>query len=464
MIELRLATFGLGATSLLRCHRGCGQLAGDDLRRAADTFAWIRRRVPFEREYSALDVAKCRYCRDSIVLFQRANQIIMKVLAFNRHYLPGFKAGGPIRSLANMAEALGDEIRFFIGTTDRDLGDAEPYPEIDTNAWIKVGKAEVRYFAPRNISIRAIRALIEEVRPDCIYLNSFFDPIFSLRVLIARRVGLIPRMPLLLAPRGEFSLGALTLKSLRKLAYVKGALISGLTRDVMWHASTAIEADDISRAMSIGSSSIAVGSDLATAPPANAASAWRPRESGRPFRLCFLSRISPKKNLTGALRAIGLVKASVVFDIYGPKEDESYWVECQKLIDELPPHVSVAYRGEVAHQDIATVFACYDLFLFPTLGENYGHVIFEAMSVGLPVLTSDQTPWNDLREAGAGWAIAPDPSSIATCIDEAAHWTLAEQSAARSACLRYAELVLQDSQSIEQNRQLLFAAARIGGG
>lgn len=386
----------------------------------------------------------------------------MKVLAFNRHYLPGFKAGGPIRSLANMAEALGDEIRFFIATTDRDLGDAEPYPEVDTNAWIKIGKAEVRYFAPRNISIRAIRALIEEVRPDCIYLNSFFDPVFSLRVLIARRIGLIPRIPLLLAPRGEFSLGALTLKSLRKSAYIKGASMSGLTREVMWHASTAIEAEDISREMSIGSSSIAVGSDLATAPPANAASVWKPRERDRPFRLCFLSRISPKKNLTGALRAVGLVKASIVFDIYGPKEDEAYWAECQKLIDELPPNVIVAYRGEVAHQDIASVFACYDLFLFPTLGENYGHVIFEAMSVGLPVLTSDQTPWNDLREAGAGWAIAPDPGSVAACIDEAAHWTLAEQSAARAACIRYAELVLEDSQSIEQNRQLLLAAAGIG--
>lgn len=385
---------------------------------------------------------------------------LMKVLAFNRYYLPGFKAGGPIRSLANMAEALGDEIRFFIGALDRDLGDTEPYPEIDTNAWIKTGKAEVRYFSPENVSIRAIRALIEELRPDFIYLNSFFDPIFSLRILIARRTGLIPRIPLLLAPRGEFSLGALTLKSLRKLAYIKGVSIFGLTRDIMWHASTVIEADDISRTMLIGTSSIAVGSDLATAPPANAASAWTPRESGDPFRICFVSRISPKKNLTGALRAVALVKASVMFDVYGPKEDEAYWAECQKLIDELPPHVSVTYHGEVAYQDIASVFARHDLFLFPTLGENYGHVIFEALSVGLPVLTSDQTPWNDLREAGAGWAIAPDPASVAACIDEAARWTLAEQSAARAACIGYAGRILQDSQSIEQNRQLLFAAAR----
>lgn len=384
----------------------------------------------------------------------------MKVLAFNRHYLPGFKAGGPIRSLANMAEALGDEVKFFIVATDRDLGDSEPYPNVDTNAWIAIGKAKVRYFAPGTISIKALGNLIEEIRPDCIYLNSFFDPMFSLRVLIARRLGLIRRMPLLLAPRGEFSPGALTLKRLRKLAYLKAASISGLTEGIAWHASTAIEADDISRTMRIGPSSIAIASDLATAPPANAASAWQPRESGSPFRLCFLSRISPKKNLTGALRAVGLAKVSIVFDIYGPKEDEAYWAECQGLIDELPSHVSVAYRGEVAHEDIASVFACYDLFLFPTLGENYGHVIFEALSVGLPVLTSDQTPWNDLRAAGAGWAIAPDANGVAACIDEAARWTLAEQSAARSACIRYAERVLQSSESVEQNLQVFRSVMR----
>jgi glycosyltransferase involved in cell wall biosynthesis len=388
-------------------------------------------------------------------------ETIMRVLAFNRHYLPGFKAGGPIRSLSNMADVLGDEIEFFIGTTDRDLGDTEPYSKTDTNAWVQMGKAKVRYFARRSISIRAIRALIDEVRPDCIYLNSFFDPIFSLRVLVARRVGLVPRIPLLIAPRGEFSVGALALKSLRKLAYLKVTLLSGLTQDVTWHASTAIEAGDISRNVSDGSSPIAIAPDLGTAPPENAASAWRPRESGSPLRLCFLSRISRKKNLAGALRAVGLAEARILFDIYGPKEDETYWAECETIIDDLPPHVTVAYRGEVAHRDIASILVRYDLFLFPTFGENYGHVIFEALSVGLPVLTSDQTPWNDLRSVGAGWAIATDDHSIAGCIDEAARWTLAEQSAARSASISYAKLILQDERNIEQNRQLLLAVARI---
>ena len=38
----------------------------------------------------------------------------------------------------------------------------------------------------------------------------------------------------------------------------------------------------------------------------------------------------------------------------------------------------------------------YHLFFLPTLGENFGHAIFEALSVGVPVLISDQTPWTDV--------------------------------------------------------------------
>ena len=40
--------------------------------------------------------------------------------------------------------------------------------------------------------------------------------------------------------------------------------------------------------------------------------------------------------------------------------------------------------------------ADYHLFFLPTLGENFGHSIFEALSVGVPVLISDQTLWTKI--------------------------------------------------------------------
>lgn len=45
------------------------------------------------------------------------------------------------------------------------------------------------------------------------------------------------------------------------------------------------------------------------------------------------------------------------------------------------------------------------MFLFPTFSENYGHVIAESMIAGCPVLISDQTPWNDVKDAQGGFVV-----------------------------------------------------------
>lgn len=45
------------------------------------------------------------------------------------------------------------------------------------------------------------------------------------------------------------------------------------------------------------------------------------------------------------------------------------------------------------------------MFLFPTKGENYGHVIYEALAAGCIPIISDQTSWNDLDEEGCGRVI-----------------------------------------------------------
>ena len=65
----------------------------------------------------------------------------------------------------------------------------------------------------------------------------------------------------------------------------------------------------------------------------------------------------------------------------------------------------VNYCGMLSHDEIHKTFCRYDAFLFPTLSENYGHVIAEALVTGCIPIISDQTPWTDMNEAGAGWAL-----------------------------------------------------------
>ena len=64
------------------------------------------------------------------------------------------------------------------------------------------------------------------------------------------------------------------------------------------------------------------------------------------------------------------------------------------------------YKGSISHDEVHDTFKRYDAFLFPTLSENFGHVIAEALMVGCPVIISDQTPWTDVDNIEGGWSIA----------------------------------------------------------
>ena len=63
-----------------------------------------------------------------------------KILCFVSHYLPGYKSGGPVKSIHNLTEHLTKTFEFLIVTSDRDLNDTQPYKSISINKWNKVGK------------------------------------------------------------------------------------------------------------------------------------------------------------------------------------------------------------------------------------------------------------------------------------------------------------------------------------
>ena len=327
-----------------------------------------------------------------------------RVMVFSRCYLPGFRGGGPVRSLVNLVQALGDELDFRIITRDRDEGADHPYPAVTPGTWQAVGSAQVLYVPRSVISTRWLAREVVAMAPQVIYLNSFFDSIFTLKVLLARRAGMLPAIPMLLAPQGELSPGALGIKPMKKTAYIRFARWCGLYRGLTWQASNEAERNDILEVMrDVPQVRVRVAADLTeevdATPPARA-----PRSSAGPLKLCFLSRISPKKNLDFALRVLADVKTPVEFMIYGPVEDTAFWAACQQLIARLPPHIQVKYGGELFPQQVRETLSQYDLFFFPTRGENFGHVIFEALLAGVPVLISDQTPWTDLEAHGAGWS------------------------------------------------------------
>jgi glycosyltransferase involved in cell wall biosynthesis len=140
----------------------------------------------------------------------------------------------------------------------------------------------------------------------------------------------------------------------------------------------------------------------------------------------FISRISPKKNLLFALETIGNLTGSVEFDIFGPIDDQEYWKQCQLQMGLLPCNVTASYRGTLPRESVPTIASQYDFFVLPTLGENFGYVILEALAAGCPVILSDQTPWRDSMPREVGWSLALQDAALwhrvlQECVDMEPH-------------------------------------------
>lgn len=383
------------------------------------------------------------------------------IFVFSQGYLPGFRHGGPVRTLVNLVERLGDEFDFRIVTKDRDSGATEPYEGISGDQWQQVGKARVFYASPSVLRPGGLMRLMRATAHDVLYLNSFFSPRFTIAPLMLRRLGLVPRRPVIVAPRGEFSPAALSLKAWKKGAYGRVARTIGLYSDVIWQASSDREELDIRR--EYGERAMVRIAPNLTPPAASAVGDPSPKPRGR-LRIIFLSRIVPMKNLLGALTVLDRIRGDVTLDVYGPREDERYWAECEAAIRKLPPNVHVCVHGAVEHEHVDGLLRRYDLLLLPTLGENYGHVIVEAFRAGCPVLISDRTPWRGLADRGVGWDLPleePDRfrEALQTCVDMDPE----AYAAFRERVRRFGARISTDEEAVALNRSLFAYALHSRG-
>lgn len=342
----------------------------------------------------------------------------IRVLVLSDYYLPGFKSGGPLRTISNMAEWMREECVFFIYTRDRDATDKRPYPGIRVDDWNDRGPAKVFYASPRAGSLHGLRSQVRRIAPDVVYLNSFFST-QTIWFLVLRRLHLIPQLPVVIAPRGELSPGALRLKSFKKSCYLRLARWTGLYRGLRWQASADLEAREILAAISTARD-MHVAPDLTPVPEQQPKIAPTPIKEPGALRLVFCSRVAEKKNPHFLLPLLARMNGAVDWNIYGPLRDPIYWARCEGAIARLPANVTVRYLGELTHEEVAPALVQHHFFVLPTLSENFGHAIIEALVAGCPVLISDQTPWHDVPSAGAGWVLpVDDPAAWEVALREA---------------------------------------------
>ncbi|MDP2388411.1 MAG: glycosyltransferase [Bacteroidota bacterium] len=326
-----------------------------------------------------------------------------KILVLIDWFLPGIKAGGPVKSVAAMVNKLSDSFEFYILTTDTDFGEDAPYKNITSNKWIDYSEnTKVCYLSLSSLGAEALLKSINEIQPEIIYINSFFSKHFSILPLQLIRKNKI-NTKVILAPRGMLSEGALRIKPFKKKLFIRYSKITGLHKNLTWHSTKTDETNDIKKVF--GNNVVICEAQNVSDIHPNKPIHPIEKKSGE-LKLVYLGRIAENKNLILILKALkNLDKGNVSLDVYGSMEDLSYWNECEKLIHVLPTTIKVSYKGMIAPEKIRDTFSHYHFLIQLSYSENFGHSIVEALSSSLPVIISNTTPWKNLDVNNAGWDV-----------------------------------------------------------
>ena len=370
-----------------------------------------------------------------------------RILILVDWFYPGYKAGGPIQSCVNICLALKDRYDIKVITTDTDFDEKEPYQNIKTNEWVSSlhEKIEVYYFKKKRLTAGALRKQIQQTEADYIYLNHIFSPLFVIYPVWLKFLGKI-KAQLVLCPRGGLYDNSLAVKPFKKKIFIHVFRWLGLHRLIIFHATNEREKDAINHFFP-GSHIVIANNLVKMNQPAPVVF---PKEKGI-LKCVFIARILPLKNLLFLLNVLMNVTAKIALTIIGPVENEDYWALCRATIQQLPSNISVVYKGPVHNDMLITILQEHHLFILPTLGENFGHSIFEAFLAGIPVLISDQTPWKNLTAEKVGWDLPLDNyTAFQNAIETAAAWGQDEFNEWANASWLYAAKFINNPQLIEQ--------------
>lgn len=322
----------------------------------------------------------------------------MRILLFADWFEPAFRAGGPVRSAINLVQFLQQNHEVFVFTSDRDLHATIPLSNIKIDEWQRRNGLQVYYHTPGKMTFRVVRSVIDNVKPDRIYLNSMFSNMF-IPLWIAYQSGKV-----ILAPRGMLKPTALSHKPLKKFLYCAFLRFLGIERHICFHAADALEVAEIRTVFPHAGKVIAAPNI-----PVSITSALPTlhKQSGK-LSILFVARLHPIKNLDFLIHVLHDIVDHIDLHIAVVREDAAYLEACMHLANKLPLNITVQWHFDLPPASILQLMQTVHLFVSPSKGESFGHAIFEALSVGCPVLISDQTPWKNLLPQKAGMELALD--------------------------------------------------------
>jgi len=333
--------------------------------------------------------------------------------------------GGPSQMVLGLSSALaelGIEVTIATTNSNGDVGQAPLNVPLGTP--IAQNGYEILYFRCSpfrryKFSIDLLHWLANSAQNyDLAHIHALFSPVSSCSAAIARS----RQLPYILRPLGTLDPADLQKKHHLKRLYaavlerpnLSGAAAVHFTSDQ--EAKTSERFNTLTRDLVIP---LGVSLQASGSSPIRAKFGI-PEE--KPV-LLFMSRIDPKKGLDLLLPALENLDRDFHFVLAGGNpQDPGYETKIRDRIQSSPLQDKTSIVGFITGNEKTALLQAADLFVLPSYYENFGIAVAEAMSVGTPVVISDQVHiWQEIERSQSGWICRCDVESLTQTLKAAIH-------------------------------------------
>tara|TARA_Y200000002_G_scaffold371055_1_gene367265 strand:+ start:728 stop:1828 length:1101 start_codon:yes stop_codon:yes gene_type:complete len=221
-----------------------------------------------------------------------------------------------------------------------------------------------------------------------IYINGIFSFVFCVIPLI---ISFFLRKKIIISPRGQIAPETLIKKKYIKLAYFYFLYFiqKYSSSKIFWLVTSLREKNYLQYFINFSELNITIIDNLNDLVIKKIKPIKKKKNS---LRIFYFSNLTKKKNI---LETINIIKncnnKNIKLDIYGKIIDHSYFKKVKK---EIKGFSNISYKSYVSkNNDREKIFLNYNLLMHNSLGENYGHILVEAMAHGIPFVSNDTHPW-----------------------------------------------------------------------
>ncbi len=346
----------------------------------------------------------------------------MKILHVVPTYLPAVRYGGPIYSVHGLCRSLaeaGHEIHVF--TTNVDGPSASPVPlerPVDRDG-VKVWYFPSSFLRRLYYSPSMGRALRERTGSFEIVHN---HSVFLWPTWEAARQCRRKKIPYAVSPRGMLVRELIRKKNpALKNGWIFLAEKNNLENASVIHLTSEEEKKEILkfgfklRRLAVVPNGVDIPAEKSAAKDGLSPNVKRVLEAGTPYIL-FLGRINWKKGLDRLVEAMKRIPGDARLVIAG-NDEEGYAKKIEKLAAGFGVAARINFTGPVYGADKQALYENAECFVLPSVSENFGNSVIEAMASGCPAVVTPGVGLSGLvRSSGGGLVADGDPDSLGRAI------------------------------------------------